>query len=139
MDLLLSKGIVDSHSLHKVSYSFSKVMPSERIFITTGVIVINNTKSTIQLVGHTPIVVFLDTCAQPMILRVQFTNKMGMLNSNLRKFMWQICIINGSVKEVLGESLNFIVLNFNENTHKEFCLQVRCLVTNATNYNVLIG
>jgi hypothetical protein len=62
-----------------------------------------------------------------------------MLNSNLRKFMWQICIINGSVKEVLGESLNFIVLNFNENTHKEFCLQVKCLVTNATNYNVLIG
>jgi hypothetical protein len=31
VDLLLSKGVVDSHSLHKVSHSFPKVVPSERI------------------------------------------------------------------------------------------------------------
>jgi len=29
MDLLLSKGVVDSHSLHKVFHSFSKVMPCD--------------------------------------------------------------------------------------------------------------
>jgi hypothetical protein len=29
IDLLLSKGVVDSHSLHKVSHSFPKVVPSE--------------------------------------------------------------------------------------------------------------
>ncbi len=35
MDLLLSKGM-DSHSLHKVSHSFSKVVPSERTYIAMG-------------------------------------------------------------------------------------------------------
>ncbi len=46
---------------------------------------------------------------------------------------------NGSIKEVLGESLDFITLNFNEGTDQELCLQVRCLVTNAISYDVLIG
>jgi len=32
-----------------------------------------------------------------------------------------------------------IALNFNEGTDQELCLQVRCLVTNATSYDVLIG
>jgi hypothetical protein len=32
-----------------------------------------------------------------------------------------------------------IALNFNEGTHQELCLQVRCLVTNATSYDVFIG
>jgi len=53
--------------------------------------------------------------------------------------MWQICIASGSVEEVLGESSNFITLNFNESTHHEFCLHVKCLATNATSYDVFIG
>jgi hypothetical protein len=53
--------------------------------------------------------------------------------------MWQICTTNGSVEEVLGESSDLIALNFNESTHQELCLHVKCLVTNATNYDVLIG
>jgi hypothetical protein len=43
------------------------------------------------------------------------------------------------VQEVLGESLDLIALSFNEGTDQELCLQVRCLVTNAINYDVLIG
>jgi hypothetical protein len=74
-----------------------------------------------------------------MILGVQFAKKMSMFNSKLRKFMWQIHIASESVKEVLGESLDLIALNFNEGTDQEFCLQVRCLVTNAISYDVLIG
>ncbi|CAM6048069.1 unnamed protein product [Sphagnum compactum] len=77
--------------------------------------------------------------AQPMILGVQFAKKMGMLDSKLRKSMWQIRIASGSIEEVLGESSDFIALNFNEGTDQELCLQVRCLVTNATSYDVLIG
>ncbi len=42
VDLLLSKGVVDSHSLHKVSHSFSKVVLSERTFIATGVAIADN-------------------------------------------------------------------------------------------------
>jgi len=34
VDLLLSKGVVDSHSLHKISHSFSKVVPNERTSIS---------------------------------------------------------------------------------------------------------
>jgi hypothetical protein len=54
------------------------------------------------------------------------------------KSMWQIRIAGGNVEEVLGESSDFTALNFNEGTNQELCLQVRCLVTNATSYNVLI-
>jgi hypothetical protein len=64
---------------------------------------------------------------------------MGMLDSKLWKSMWQIRTASGSVEEVLGESSELITLNFNEGTYQELCLQVRCLVTNGTNYDVLIG
>jgi predicted aspartyl protease len=61
--------------------------------------------------------ILLDTGAQPVILGVQFAKKMGMLNYKLWKSMWQICIANGSIKEVLGESSDLIPLNFNEGTN----------------------
>ncbi len=48
MDLLLSKGVVDSHSLHKVSHSFPKVLPSERTSIATGVAIVDNTELAID-------------------------------------------------------------------------------------------
>ncbi len=66
--------------------------------------------------------VLLDTCAQPVILGVQFAKKMGMLDSKLRKSMWQIRTTSGSIEEVLGESLNFITLNFDEGINQELCL-----------------
>jgi len=70
VDLLLSKGVVDSHSLHKVSHSFPKVVPSERTSIATRVAIVDNTGSAIQVGGHTPRMVFLDIDAQPVILGV---------------------------------------------------------------------
>jgi hypothetical protein len=139
VNLLFSKGVVDNHSLHKVSHSFPKVVPSERTSIATGVAIVNNIGSTIQVGGHTPRVVFLDTSAQPVIFGVQFAKKMGMLDSKLRKSMWQIRTANGSMEEVLGESSDLIALNFNESTDQGLCLQVKCLVTNATNYDMFIG
>jgi hypothetical protein len=87
VDLLLSKGVVDNH-LHKVFHLFPKVVPSERTSIATRVAIVDNTKSTIQMGGHTPIVVLLDIGAQPLILGVQFAKKMGMLDSKLWKSMW---------------------------------------------------
>jgi len=84
-------------------------------------------------------VVLLDTNAQPVILGVEFAKKMGMFDSKLRKSMWQIRIANGSIEEVLRESSDLIALNFNESTNQELCLHVKCLVTNATSYNVFIG
>jgi hypothetical protein len=139
VDLLLDKGIVDIHSLHKVSHSFSKVVLTEKTSIATGVAIVNNVESIIQVGGHTPRVVFLAIGAQPMILGVQFAKKTRMLDSKLWKFMWQICTTNGSVEEVFGESSDLITLNFKEGIDQELCLHVRCLVTNATSYDVLIG
>ncbi len=115
------------------------MVPNERTSITTGVAIIDNIESAIQVGGHTPKVVLLDTGVQPLILGVQFAKMMRMLDSKLWKSMWQICTTSGSVEEVFGESSYFIALNFNEGTDQEFFLQVRCLVTNATNYNVFIG
>ncbi len=60
VDLLLNKGVVDSHSLHRIFHSFPKVVPNERISIATGVAIIDNTGSTIQVGGHIPRVVLLD-------------------------------------------------------------------------------
>jgi len=82
-----------------------------------GVAIVDNTKLTIHVGGHTPKVVLLDTDAQPVILGVQFTKKMGMFNSKLRKCMWQIRTTSGSIEEVLRESSNSITLNFNEGTY----------------------
>ncbi len=62
-----------------------------------------------------------------------------MLDSKLRKSMWQIRTASGNVEEVLGESSDLITLKFNEGIDQEICLQVRCFVTNATSYDVLIG
>jgi len=139
MDLLLSKGVMDSHSLHKVSHSSPKVVPSERTSIVTKVAIIENTGLISQVGGHTPKVVLLDIGAQPVILRVQFAKKMGMFDSKLRKSMWHIRTASGSIEEILGESSDLITLNFNESTDREFCLQVRCLITNAISYDLLIG
>jgi hypothetical protein len=122
VNLLLSKGVVNNHYLHKVSHSFPKVVPSERTSIATGVAIVDNTQSTIQVGGHTPKVVLIDTSAQLVILRIQFAKKMGMLDSKLRKSMWQICTTNGSAEEILGESSDLITLNFNEGTNQERCL-----------------
>jgi hypothetical protein len=47
VDLLLSKGIMNNHSLHKACHSFPKVLPCERTSIATRVAIIDNTKSTI--------------------------------------------------------------------------------------------
>jgi hypothetical protein len=47
VNLLLSKGVVDNHFLHKDSHSFSKVVLSERTSITIGVAIVDNTESTI--------------------------------------------------------------------------------------------
>ncbi len=74
-----------------------------------------------------------------MIFGVQFAKKIGMLDSKLRKSMWQIRTASGSVEEVLGESSDLITLNFNEGTNQELCLHVRCLITNATSYDMFIG
>jgi hypothetical protein len=74
-----------------------------------------------------------------VIFGVQFAKKIGMLDSKLRKSMWQIRTASGSVEEVLGESSDLITLNFNEGTNQELCLHVRCLITNATSYDMFIG
>jgi hypothetical protein len=117
VDLLLNKSVVDSHSLHKVFHSFSKVVLNEKTSIATRVTIVDNIELVIQVGGHTPRVVFLDTCAQPMILGVQFAKKMCMLNSKLWKSVWQICTVSGSVEEVFRESLDLITFNFNEGTN----------------------
>jgi hypothetical protein len=75
VDLLLSKGVVNSYYLHKISHSFPKVVPSERTSITTRVANVHNTTSTIQMRVYTPRAVLLDTNAQQVILRVKLQRR----------------------------------------------------------------
>jgi hypothetical protein len=44
VDLLFSKGVVDNHSLYKVSHSFANVVLNERTSITTGTAIVDNIK-----------------------------------------------------------------------------------------------
>ncbi len=58
-------------------------MLNEGISIATRVAIVDNTKLTIQVGGHTPQVVLLDTSAQPVILGIQFVKKMASNYGNL--------------------------------------------------------
>jgi hypothetical protein len=69
MDLFFNKGIVDRHSLHKVSHSFFKVVPNEKTSIATRVAIVI-IESTIKVGGHTPKVVLFYISAQPVIFGV---------------------------------------------------------------------
>jgi hypothetical protein len=60
--------------------------------------------------------VLLDTCAQPVIPKVQFAKKLGMLDFKLQKSMCQIHTTSENIKDILGESL-MIAFNFNEGTN----------------------
>jgi hypothetical protein len=93
---------------------------SERTSIATRVAIVDNTYLAIQVGGHTPRVVLLNTSAQPMIFGVQFTKKMGTLNYKLRKSMWKIRTVSGNVEEVLQENSDLITLNFNEGINRSF-------------------
>jgi hypothetical protein len=123
VDFLLNKDVVDSHSLHKVSHSFPKVVLSEKTSIATKVSVVDNTESTIQVGRHTTRVVLLDTGAQPMIIRVQYARRWACSIPNYGN-LWQIHTASGSIEKVLGESSDLITLNFNEGIDQELCLQV---------------
>jgi hypothetical protein len=61
---------VDSHSFHKISHSFFKVVLNEKTSIAIGVAIIDNIELAIQAGGHTPRVVFFDASAQLVILGV---------------------------------------------------------------------
>jgi hypothetical protein len=84
-------------------------------------------------------VVLLDTGAQPVILGIAFATEIGVLHSNLQKSRWQIRTASGSIEEVLGETSTLLTLSFNSGTEEELLFQVRCLVTNASSYDILIG
>jgi len=96
VDLLLNKGIVDNHFLHKVSHSFSKVVPSERTSITTRVAIINNTESPIQVGGHTPKVVLLDISAQPVILGVHSPRRWACSTPNYENLFDKFAMLVGA-------------------------------------------
>ncbi len=104
MDLLLSKGVVDSHSFHKVSHSFPKVVPSERTSIAIRVAIVNNTGLVIQVGGHTPKVVLFDTGVQPMILGVQFAKKMGNLTLNYINLCDRFALLVGTYRRYWGKA-----------------------------------
>jgi hypothetical protein len=55
----------------------------EKTSITIGVAIVDNTKSIIQMGGHTSRMILLNIGAQPVILGVHFAKNMGMLNSKL--------------------------------------------------------
>ncbi len=109
------RNLVISSSMAKLlgSFTFDSSFTYQKGTKNTSLVDLLLNKG-IQVGGHTPIMVLLDTGAQPMIVGVQFAKKMGMFDFKLRKFMWQILTTSGNVKEVLGESSDLIAFNFNE-------------------------
>jgi hypothetical protein len=62
-------------------------MPREKTSIAIGVAIVDNTKSIIQVGGHTSKVILLDIGAQLVILGIHFAKNMGMLDSKLWESM----------------------------------------------------
>jgi hypothetical protein len=96
MDLLFSKGVVESHSFHKIFHSFQKVVLSERIFIATRVAIVDDTESTIQVGGHTPRVVLLDTSAQPVILEFNLPRRWACSIPNYENLCGKFALLVGA-------------------------------------------
>jgi hypothetical protein len=71
-------------------------MLSEITSIVTRVTIVNNTELTIQVGGHTPRMVLLDTSAQPAILGVQFAKKMGMSTPNYENLCGKFASLVGT-------------------------------------------
>jgi hypothetical protein len=63
IDMLMGSKVVDSHSLHMVAHTSPKVPPKERLVVTTGVAIADNSTAAIKVEGHIPNVVLLDTGA----------------------------------------------------------------------------
>ncbi len=95
VDLLLSKGVVDSHSLHKISHSFPKVVPNERTSIATEVAIIDNTESTIHVRGHRPRMVLLDTCANQWFLEFNSPRRWACLIPNYGNLCGKFALLMG--------------------------------------------
>jgi len=94
VDLLLNKGVVNS--FHKVFHSFPKVVPNERTSIATGVAIIDNIKSIIQVGKHTPKVVLLDIGAQPMILEFNSPRRWACSNPNYKNLCGRFASLVGA-------------------------------------------
>jgi hypothetical protein len=78
---------VDSHFLHKVSHSFPKVVPNEKTFITAKGAIVDNIELAIQVGGHTPRMVFLDTCAQLVILEFNSPRRWACSTANYKIYV----------------------------------------------------
>jgi len=96
VDLLLNKGVVDSHSLHKISHSFSKVVSSERTSIATGIAIVDNTRSAIQVGGHTPRVVLLIKVPKQWFLEFNSPKRWACLTPNYGNLCGKFALLMGA-------------------------------------------
>ncbi|CAM6125022.1 unnamed protein product [Calypogeia fissa] len=100
-----------------VSHNLSKIVPSNNTLVATTVALVDNNNSAVQVEGHTPKVVMLDTGAQPVIIGVQFAKKIGLLDTNLQKSMWQIRTASGVVEEEALFPPGFTIDNWFEHAY----------------------
>jgi len=103
VDLLLSKGVVYSHFLHKVFHSFLKVVPSERTSIAIEVAIVDNIESIIQVGGHTEWYYLIQVPNQ-RFLEFNLPRRWACLTLNYENLCGEFALLVGAKRRYLGKT-----------------------------------
>jgi hypothetical protein len=126
-----------------------KTMPArpaiERLSITLGVVVVDNSQGIFQLVGpkgkiFVPRRVLLDLGAQPLMLGASAIEGLGLTKDTLEKCPWTISTSMGGMEHATTIMKEELALKLNQDDVEDASfMKVKAIITEAKSYDVLVG
>ena len=132
----------------EVSTSYLATIPAratrERLQVKPGVVRLANSSHVFSVArGDTsqvfPQKVLLDTGAQPVMLGKLLAQSLGLLSSDLDPCPFTIATSLGGTEQPTGLTKEPLRLQFKVGTDAYTHISVRCVVTSATSYDILLG
>jgi hypothetical protein len=117
----------------------------ERSSITPGVVVVDNSQGSFQLVGpkgkvFMPRRVLLDSGAQPLMLGASAIEGLGLTKDTLEKCPWTISTSMGGTEHATAITKGELALKLNQDDVEDASfMKVKAIVTEAKSYDVLVG
>lgn len=139
VEVLLSQDATSTLHLSCLTRGQPVIQPRNRVHTRLNVAMVENRHRSVTVNAFAPRVVLLDIGAQPVIIGGTLAARLKLTGTALQKSAWSIRTASGSVESVNGETLDTVNLAFKPGTRDEVVLKVKCLVTKATNYDILIG
>lgn len=100
---------------------------------------VDNRMAQVTINGYKPEPVLVDLRAEPVILGKHMVQHLKMQGVQVGKSNWQIHIAGGGVEQLHGETVLPLNIDLKPGTREATRVQVRCLLTEATKYDVLLG